>query len=203
MLFPDLFRDDVFLLETSRLWLRWPRATDAANLQRFASLAEVAEMTASWPHPLPPMEADRRILKARQSNAGGQSLVLALTRKKEPSRLIGIAGLHAEGGAELGLGFMLDPAFHSRGFVTEAVAGMIDAVFMFSPFRLIRGDCRVDNPASRRVFEKCGFTLHGDSIVDAPARRRPLPCHAFALERSDWQGVQAALPRDQTGREAA
>ena len=30
-MFPDLTRDDVFRLETRRLWLRWPRAADAAG----------------------------------------------------------------------------------------------------------------------------------------------------------------------------
>jgi hypothetical protein len=27
-MFPDLLRDDVFRLETRRLWLRWPRAAE-------------------------------------------------------------------------------------------------------------------------------------------------------------------------------
>ncbi len=29
-MFPDLFRDDVFTLETARLFLRWPKAKDVA-----------------------------------------------------------------------------------------------------------------------------------------------------------------------------
>ena len=41
-MFPDLARDDVFRLETARLWLRWPRAADAAALHRFCSMWEVA-----------------------------------------------------------------------------------------------------------------------------------------------------------------
>ncbi len=28
-MFPDLTRDDVFRIETKRLWLRWPRIQDA------------------------------------------------------------------------------------------------------------------------------------------------------------------------------
>ena len=34
-MFPDLARDDVFRLETARLWLRWPRASDAAAIHRY------------------------------------------------------------------------------------------------------------------------------------------------------------------------
>ena len=35
-MFPDYFRDDVFRLETQRLWLRWPTAADAATIERLA-----------------------------------------------------------------------------------------------------------------------------------------------------------------------
>ena len=60
-MFPDLTRDDIFRLETERLWLRWPRASDAAAITAFASLPEVAQMTDAIPHPYPAGEADRFI----------------------------------------------------------------------------------------------------------------------------------------------
>ena len=47
-MFPDLARDDVFRLETARLWLRWPRAADAAAIERYCSRWEVA--AAHRPH---------------------------------------------------------------------------------------------------------------------------------------------------------
>ena len=46
-MFPDLARDDVFRLETKRLWLRWPRVSDAAAIERYSSRWEVARMTAA------------------------------------------------------------------------------------------------------------------------------------------------------------
>ncbi|MFZ0559474.1 MAG: N-acetyltransferase, partial [Methylovirgula sp.] len=52
-MFPDLTRDDVFRLETTRLWLRWPRASDAAAVAAFAALPQVAQMTGNIPHPYP------------------------------------------------------------------------------------------------------------------------------------------------------
>ena len=33
-MFPDLTRDDVFRLETRRLWLRWPRLADVQAIVR-------------------------------------------------------------------------------------------------------------------------------------------------------------------------
>ena len=53
-MFPDLTRDDVFRLETRRLWLRWPRHADVQAIVRLAGETAVAEMTASIPHPYPP-----------------------------------------------------------------------------------------------------------------------------------------------------
>ena len=50
-MFPDLTTDDIFRIETKRLWLRWPRASDVASITSFASLAHVARMTALIPHP--------------------------------------------------------------------------------------------------------------------------------------------------------
>ena len=35
-MFPDLTRDDVFRLETRRLWLRWPRHADGQAIARLA-----------------------------------------------------------------------------------------------------------------------------------------------------------------------
>ena len=80
-MFPDLLRDDVFRLETRRLWLRWPRAADAALIARLAGDRELAEMTANIPHPYPPGAAAEFVLKARAANMGGTGLVLALAPK--------------------------------------------------------------------------------------------------------------------------
>ena len=58
-MFPDLTRDDVFRIETKRLWLRWPRVQDAAAIERLAGDKEVAEMTANIPHPFPTGSGER------------------------------------------------------------------------------------------------------------------------------------------------
>jgi len=73
---PDIALDDIFQLETARLWLRWPRAADAAAITRFASKKEVAETTAAIPHPYPAGAAEAFILHARERNAAGQSIEL-------------------------------------------------------------------------------------------------------------------------------
>ncbi len=183
---PDLFRDEAFMIETRRLWLRWPKSADAPALQRYAGLREVAEMTASWPHPMPPLEAETRILEARQINADGRGLIIAIVRKKEPGLQIGTIGFTIEDAGQLEIGYMMDPAWQNRGFATEAVREFSSAAFLFSACQRIVGDCRIDNPASRRVFEKCGFDCVGQGMRAAPARAQPLHCLDYALSREAW-----------------
>ena len=78
-MFPELTRDDVFRLETRRLWLRWPRMADANAILRLAGEKAVAEMTASIPHPYPSQAVEPFVFGARKGNALGEHLVLAIT----------------------------------------------------------------------------------------------------------------------------
>ena len=198
MTFPDLFRDDVFRVETTRLWLRWPRAADAVALDQVARSAAVAEMTATWPHPLPETEADWRILRARESNASGDTLVLAITRKRAGDQLVGVLGLTEAGDRALELGFMLGNAHQGRGIMTEAVKGLATVVFTGSSASLIRASSRTINPASRRVLEKAGFTRTRSSMIDAPARGGAIEVDEFELSRAAWlrSNIQARSGRD-------
>ena len=77
-MFPDIARDDVFLVETKRLWLRWPRVADAKAIERYSSRWEVARMTSRIPHPYPAGEAERFIFTAREANALGRDLILVI-----------------------------------------------------------------------------------------------------------------------------
>jgi RimJ/RimL family protein N-acetyltransferase len=194
-LFPDLTRDDVFRIETPRLWLRWMRHADAPALADVAGRREVAEMTGTFPHPLPAGEAERRVFEARKANATGTALVLGMTLKHRPAALIGSIGLslttdrHAAGVP--GLGFMLHPDVWGQGYATEAVQAMLDTVFTYTAAQDVAASVRVINPASRRVLEKCGFRQTGTGLVDLPARGGMLPCDSFALDRKAWAALKA------------
>jgi len=95
-MFPELTRDDVFRLETRRLWLRWPRMADASAILRQAGEKAVAEMTASIPHPYPVEAVEPFIFAMRKGNALGEHLVLAITPRSKPNELIGMIGAHRQ-----------------------------------------------------------------------------------------------------------
>jgi RimJ/RimL family protein N-acetyltransferase len=44
----------------------------------------------------------------------------------------------------------------------------------------------IENLASRRVLEKCGFIHSGSGLEGAPARGGMVPCDRFRLERTAW-----------------
>lgn len=187
-MFPDLTRDDVFRLETSRLWLRWPRATDSAAITAFAALPEVAQMTAAIPHPYPPKEADRFIFRARAENAAGFALHLAVTRKSGLRPVFGVVSAIASSEQDVEIGYAFAPEMWGKGFATEAVKIVIETVFALTPALHIFANSRVNNPASRRVLEKSGFAFIDDGLDWLPARGGLHPCDRFRLNRVQWQG---------------
>jgi len=188
--FPDLTRDDVFRLETRRLWLRWPRHSDAEAIATLAGDRAVAETTARLPHPYPREAAEAFVLETRASAMRGACLRLALAPKAQPTRLIGMIGVEPNAAGEGVLGYWLGRPFWGHGFATEAARAMIDAVFAFTPVAALSASVRVGNPASRRVLEKCGFLAEGPAFQDTPLRGR-IPVDTFRLSRRDWASLKA------------
>lgn len=185
-MFPDITCDDIFRLETPHLWLRWLRAPDAPAITAFASLAAVAQMTASIPHPYPPGEASRFILNARGVTAAGHALILGITLKNKARTLIGIVGAQRGDLREIEIGYAITPSHAGRGYAAEATSALVDTVFNLTEARMVTANTRVINPASRRVLEKCGFVKVGTSLKALPARGGQHPCDVFNLSRHDW-----------------
>jgi RimJ/RimL family protein N-acetyltransferase len=190
-MFPDITRDDVFTLETARLWLRWPRVSDAAAIQRLAGVKAVADMTANIPHPYPDGAAERFVFDARKGAALGESLNLAVALKHRPTDLVGMVGVRPAASGRLELGYWLGVDHWGRGLVTEAARSLIDAVFTLGDAVEIEAAARVVNPASRRVLEKCGFRNEGSGLRAAPARGGAFACDLFRLERRNWESLKA------------
>jgi RimJ/RimL family protein N-acetyltransferase len=182
-MFPEVTRDDIFRLETERLWLRWPRAADAAAFVRLAGDPEVALQTASIPYPYEPHHADAAILKMRAQNARGEGLDLALTLKRQQNEAIGVIGLRPIARGEAMFGFWLGRPFWGRGFASEAAAGFLDLVFGITGLSRIVSYVLPSNTVSLRVHEKLGFQRVGSRSCAAPARGGEVPAEFFELKR--------------------
>jgi len=52
-------------------------------------------------------------------------------------------------------------AFHNKGYITEAVNGILKYGFEKMGLHKVQVCHKVNNPASKRVIEKCGFVYEG------------------------------------------
>jgi RimJ/RimL family protein N-acetyltransferase len=190
-MFPDIARDDVFRLETRRLWLRWPRVSDAKAIERYSSRWEVAKMTSRIPHPYPPGEAERFIFTAREANALGRDLILVIAPIRGKRDPVGMISLESRLQGRLTIGYALAPEVWGKGLATEAASAVIEAGFILTNAIEMLATAHVENPASRRVLDKCGFAHTGTGLEGAPARGGMVPCDRFRLERAVWAGRRA------------
>jgi RimJ/RimL family protein N-acetyltransferase len=190
-MFPDLARDDVFRLETARLWLRWPRTSDAPAIHRYCSRWEVAQFTARIPHPYPTGTAERFIFAAREGNASGRELTLVMTPIRDKREVVGAISLESRGRDHLTLGYALAPETWGKGLASEAVEAMVEAAFSLTDAVEIDASTRTENAASRRVLEKAGFEYSSSGLEGAPARGGLVPCDRFSLTRPVWSERRA------------
>ncbi len=183
-MFPEITHDDVFRLETERLWLRWPRAADAEEIRRHAGDPDVALMTAHIPHPYEPGDADAFIRAARDENASGRGLHLAVTFKNRPNEPIGLVGLlGADHRGTATLGFWLGKPFWGQGITGEAASALIDLAFGVTTIERIVSSARIENESSRRLHVKLGFESLGVRPAPAPARGGDVEAEHFILKR--------------------
>ncbi|MDX2005860.1 MAG: GNAT family N-acetyltransferase [Meiothermus sp.] len=64
-----------------------------------------------------------------------------------------------EGTVEIGYG--LNPSVWGRGYATEAVQALVAWLWQQNRVKKIKAETQVENLASRRVLEKCGFVQEG------------------------------------------
>ena len=96
-----------------------------------------------------------------------ESLILAI-RAKDTGELAGLAefyGLRDEL-HKVSVGYRLRECFWGRGFATEAASLMVDYLYGKTDIEIITASVMVQNPASARVLEKCGFIRTARSVEE-------------------------------------
>ncbi len=170
-MFPEITRDDIFRLETERLWLRWPRASDAEFFVKLAGDPEVARQTANIPYPYERHHAELFIANVRAENASGAGLSLVMAPKRQPNDVIGMIGAQGAGSRGVAtLGYWLGRPFWGQGFMGEAGSAFVDLIFGVTSVGEIAAATLPSNTASMQLQEKLGFTPAGHGRLDAPAR---------------------------------
>ena len=186
----EIARDDVFLLETPRLWLRWPRAADSASIARACADPSLALQTARIPHPYPDGEAEAFVARSRAANADGSALTLVATAKGDRRDLVGCLSLApAAKSGEVEIGYWIAKPFRRRGLAAEAASRMVCAAFRLSDAASIVANVFAANAASRATLEALGFAGRGATSCDAPARGGAVDAISFELTRAQWRDL--------------
>lgn len=161
------------VIETPRLTLRGLTKADTGLVSLYTSDFRVAGMTSRIPHPNPPGSVELFMERVIADPAEGHVWAIDATRGFGVS-LTGIIGV--DGDQELG--YWLAPFFWGLGIATEAAQAAITHSFAEGHDRLTAGVFKI-NPASRKVLEKCGFKLIGESTIHSIARDETMESWQF------------------------
>lgn len=154
------------MMETERILLRPWRESDAGALYKYASDPEVG-MRAGWP-PHQSVDESLDVIKTAFNNDTTWAIVLKAT-----GEAIGAMGYMPEWEMDLPkraneplVGYWVGRPYWNRGICTEALRLMLGHIGQKGVYRSLIGSHYVDNPASGRVMEKCGFVPTGDIGFD-------------------------------------
>jgi RimJ/RimL family protein N-acetyltransferase len=172
------------VLLTERLMLRAPCRADAKAIAHLAADRRIAANTTRIPHPYRAGDAEQFI--AAINRRDGEA-VFVITFDAEP---IGMCGVERrEDVAEIG--YWLGVPFWGSGYATEAARAVIDHAFGELGHETLAAGARVNNPASRRVLEKCGFQWTGVGLYRIRAINSSAPFDRFRLDRGLWASLKA------------
>ena len=151
---------------TDRIILRHWTESDAEALYKYASDPEVGPR-AGWP-PHKSLEESLEIIRTVFDNDTTWAIVL-----KDTGEAIGAIGygpscdcnLPAREG-EPTVGYWVARPYWGRGICTEALGLMIRNILSDTDIASLISGHFIDNPASGRVMEKCGFIPTGEECFD-------------------------------------
>lgn len=144
-------------MKTNRITLRPWQESDAEALFKYASDPEVGPR-AGWPvHKS--LEESLDVIRNIFTNDHTWAIEL-----NETGEAIGCIGYYPSDESNIGIGeddaeigYWVAKPYWNKGICTEALRLMIDYSFNVKGFHTLWCDYFVDNPASGRVMEKCGF----------------------------------------------
>lgn len=153
-------------MQTDRILLRPWQESDAEALYKYASDSIVGERAGWSPHKS--VEESLEIIRTVFNTPTTWAIVL-----KETNEAIGAMGympdcplnLPARKGEPL-VGYWVGKPYWNQGICTEALQLMLEYIRKETNYISLISSHFIDNPASGRVMEKCGFAPTGDTAID-------------------------------------
>ena len=153
-------------IDTPRLRLRLLEASDAAAFRSMTDDPAITDKIHFLSHPFTIAHARRLIL----GDGDGRDVFWGVWAG-EPPAMIGTVGSHLRGSDAIEIGYWFACASHGRGFGTEAVGAVLQALGTVLPARDIVAECRPENEPSWRLLERLGFRPDGQDGLRAGRKR--------------------------------
>jgi RimJ/RimL family protein N-acetyltransferase len=173
------------IITTSRLALRPPELADApAIFEGYAQDPEVTRYLIWRPHGSL-AETERFLQATIDAWTTGAEWTWVITRRSDGA-VIGMLAARPDGGHRVSVGYVLARAAWGRGYVTEALSGVIEALWAIPRVYRIWAVCDVENPASARVMEKAGLRREGRLaryVVHPNVSAEPRDAYLYAITR--------------------
>ncbi len=172
---PEYLLNRPFLpIVTDRLIIRPYKEDDIPELARLANDIRVAENLTRMPHPYSKGAAEYWVAYTRDNIEQGRAVNLAIVRRQD-NVLLGSVGLEGE------LGYWLGHEHWGQGYMKEAVKAFLHFAFVTLRVKEIKGSAKINNTASRQIFEHFGFHETGTKEVTSVAYEGTKPAITYAL----------------------
>ena len=172
------------MMETARIVLRPWRDSDAPTLYKWASDPDVGPRAGWAPHQS--VEESLEVIRTIFCDATNTWAI----ELKETGEAICAMGygpscdchLPAREGEPL-IGYWIAKPYWNKGICTEALELMIEHLRCRTSIKSLISGHFIDNPASGRVMEKCGFVPTGETVIDETQfRGKDHPIRVLRLE---------------------
>jgi RimJ/RimL family protein N-acetyltransferase len=186
--------------ETERLLIRVPRPGDGPSLN--AAVLETFENLKPW---MPWAQELPTVERSEENSRKAYSLFLArddITLRlihKESGLFLGSSGLHPRDWnvPKFEIGYWCRKRFEKRGYITEAVHGILRFGFETLGAKRILAQCDSRNQRSIRVAERVGLKLEGELRQESVGMDGTLRnMLVFALTDGDWRDMRGPTIAD-------
>ncbi len=177
------------VLETPRLILRRILPKDAADMYEYARLPEVTRYL-TW-HEHESAQYTKDYLTALQSSYRRGEFFDWGLELKENRKFIGTCGFTAirEDYNFAEVGYVLSPAYHKQGLMSEALREVIRFGFQVLCLERIEAKHMEGNDASAAVMKRCGMQYEGKLRHRMVIKGRYEDYHLYSLLKSEFDAL--------------
>ncbi|MEM8649516.1 MAG: GNAT family N-acetyltransferase [Pseudomonadota bacterium] len=179
------------ILTTEHLVLRAPNKDDVQDIVALANNRKISSMLESMPYPYVEQDAEKFINAISKPEAG--ECVFAITDAVS-GKLMGMCGLHlvARRHDHAHMGYWIGEEFWGKGYATQAARALVDLFFKAGSEDALLMSVLTNNPASRRVIEKCGGDFWKLDSHYSAFFEKEVEVEQYRITRESWMGTVAA-----------